>query len=234
MRMEQPVAIITGAGRGIGRAAAVELAGASYRLGLISRREQDLRETARLAGGGLVLPADVSRADEVQASIARVLEEWGRIDAVIHCAGYAPVRTVEQLSLDEWRAIIDTNLSAVFYLARAVWPTFRNQGGGVMVNLSSFSSRDPFPGLGPYGAAKAGVNLLGWAWAREGRDLGIRLHTIAPAAVETEMFRQIMTPQQFPSDQTLSPAQVARVIVQCIRGDLRHTSGEVIHLQKTV
>jgi NAD(P)-dependent dehydrogenase (short-subunit alcohol dehydrogenase family) len=78
------------------------------------------------------------------------------------------------------------------------------------------------------------LNLLGLSAAREGERIGVRVHTVAPGAVETEMFRQIATPQQWPVEKTLDPADVARVIVQCVKGDLRYTSGEVIFVRKTM
>jgi len=108
----------------------------------------------------------------------------------------------------------------------------QKQRGGVLVNISSAASRDPFPGLGVYGAAKAGMNLLGHALAREGDPVGIRVHTIAPGAVETSMLRSIITTEQYSQEKTLDPAEVARAVAACIDGDLRHTSGEVIHLHK--
>lgn len=232
--MEQSVAIVTGAGGGIGRAAAQELAKIGYRVALVGRTLQTLEETARGAAEPLVLPADLTDVAQVQALVQRVLDQWGRIDAVVHSAGYAPIRTVEQITDAEWRAVIDTNLSAAFYLSRAVWPAFRRQNGGVIVNLSSMSSRDPFAGFAAYGAAKAGVNLLGLALAREGAEIGVRIHTIAPGAVETAMFRSIRTVEQYPTEMTLSPEEVAKVICQCIAGELRYTSGEVIYLRKAL
>ena len=74
----------------------------------------------------------------------------------------------------------------------------------------------------------------GWSAAREGQAIGVSVHTIAPAAVETEMFRRILTTEQYPTEKTLAPADVAKVIVQCVRGELRHASGEVIYLHKTI
>jgi NAD(P)-dependent dehydrogenase (short-subunit alcohol dehydrogenase family) len=128
--------------------------------------------------------------------------------------------------------MIDTNLSSVVYLCRRLWPLWRKQGGGVAVNVSSFSGRDPFAGLGAYGAAKAGVNLLGIALAREGAEIGVRVHTVAPAATETAMLRSLFSAQNLPESKTLRPEAVARVIVQCICGDLDCTSGEVIYVHK--
>jgi NAD(P)-dependent dehydrogenase (short-subunit alcohol dehydrogenase family) len=103
----------------------------------------------------------------------------------------------------------------------------------VIVNVSSAASRDPFPGLGVYGAAKAGLNVLGLALAREGEPYGIRVHTIAPSATETGMFRGIMSTEQVPPEKVMAPEDVARVIAECVSGELRHTSGEVIYLHKT-
>lgn len=235
--MSDLVAVITGAGRGIGRATAIELAGAGYRVVLAGRNRAALDETLQLAAGkvgarGVVLPSDVTRPDDVERLIALTLDRFGRIDALVNNAGLAPVRSIKETTIEQWRAVIDTNLSAAFYATRAAWPAFGRQGGGVVVNISSAAARDPFAGFAAYGAAKAGLNLFGLAAAREGAAVGVRVHTIAPGAVETGMFREIMTPEQWPREKTLDPADVARVVLQCIRGDLRYASGEVIYLQK--
>jgi len=228
------VAIITGAGRGVGRAAAHALAREGYSLALVSRTQADLQITQRDAPESIALPGDISEVRHVEAVVSKSLAHFGRIDAIVHCAGIAPLLTIEQTTPQDWRAIIDTNLSAAFHLARAAWPIFRRQGGGAIVNISSLAARDPFPGFSAYGAAKAGLNLLGLALAREGQEIGVRVHTLMLGAVETAMFRKIRTPEQWPSTKTLDPADVAATIVQCLRGDLRYTSGEIITLHKTI
>jgi NAD(P)-dependent dehydrogenase (short-subunit alcohol dehydrogenase family) len=230
--MHSSVAIITGAGRGIGRAAAVELAKRGCQLSLASRSEDQLGETARLAGSGAVMRTDVTDARQIDSLVARTIGRHGRIDALVHCAGYAPAVPVEQMTDEQWHDVLNINLSSAFYLARAVWPTFRKQQSGVIVNISSFSCRDPFPGFAAYGAAKAALNAFSLVLAREGKEIGVRVHTIAPGAVETDMFRSLVTEQQWPREKTLEPSDVARVIAQCVDGDLRHTSGEVIFLSK--
>jgi NAD(P)-dependent dehydrogenase (short-subunit alcohol dehydrogenase family) len=234
LKTDPLIAILVGAGRGIGRASAIELARVGYRLVLAARNASDLEETARLAGDGLVVPTDVSQPDAVEALVSRTLGSFGRIDAIVNCAGLAPVRSIAEMSPAEWRGVMDVNLSAAFYLCHYAWPAFERQGGGVVVNVSSMASRDPFAGFAAYGAAKAGLNLLGLSAAREGERIGVRVHTVAPGAVETEMFRRIATPEQWPREKTLDPADVARVIVQCVKGDLRYTSGEVIFVRKTL
>ncbi len=231
---DHPVAIITGAGSGIGRATAIQLGYEGYTTVLVGRRRERLEQTAEcVTSESLILPADVSDPAQAQRLIDDTLAAAGRVDAVVHCAGLAPLLPIEQMETDLFNAVLATNLSAAFHLAKAAWQPMKAQGGGVLVNLSSESSRDPFTGFAAYGAAKAGVNLLGLALAREGHEHNIRVHTIAPAAVKTEMFRQLMTPEQYPTEKTLDPEAVARVIVQCITGDLCYTSGEVIYLHKT-
>jgi NAD(P)-dependent dehydrogenase (short-subunit alcohol dehydrogenase family) len=231
--MAEPVAIVTGAGRGIGRAVAVELAGRGYQLALVSRTPGELAQTASLCGGGECMPGDVGDPVRVQEIVEQALARFGRVDALVHCAGAAFMRSVEELTLQQWRETIDTNLGAVFYFCRRLWPAWRRQRGGVVVNVSSYAARDPFAGLGAYGAAKAGANLLSHALAREGAPINVRFHTVAPAATETAMLRGLMTTQQCPSKRTLEPGEVARVIVQCVCGDLVCTNGEVIYVHKT-
>ncbi len=185
--MSDRVALVTGAGRGIGRAVAVELAGRGYRLALVSRTQRELEETRALCAGAVEsfgFLCDVADVQQVDALVENVLAKFGRVDVLSHCAGMAVMKPVEQLSTEQWRGMLDTNLSSIYFLCRRLWPVFRRQGGGVVVNVSSYSARDPFAGLGAYGAAKAGVNLLGLALAREGAQIGVRVHTVAPAATE--------------------------------------------------
>ena len=233
--MTQLTAIITGAGRGIGRATARQLAQAGYRLTLVARSSAELEETARLCGGEhLISAADVCDHKSVESVVERTVTEFSRVDALIHSAGMALVRPIERLSHQQWRDTLDTNLSAAYYFCKALWPVWRRQGAAAAVLVSSEAARNPFDGLAAYGAAKAGLNLYGLALAREGAEIGLRVHVVAPGAVETAMLRSVVTPSQFPPEKALDPNDVANVIVQCVRGDLRFTSGEVIYVHKTV
>src|SRR5205809_4630484 len=185
--MNAPVALITGAGRGIGRAVAIELSLHAYALLLVSRTEGELRGSAKQTNHAHIFPADIAKPQAAKDAVQKCLERFGRLDAVVHCAGVAPILKIEETTDQQWHDVIDTNLSAAFYLARAVWPTFVEQKGGVIVNISSIAARDPFVGFAAYAAAKAGVNLLGLSLAREGAPHGIRVHTVAPGATETQM-----------------------------------------------
>jgi NAD(P)-dependent dehydrogenase (short-subunit alcohol dehydrogenase family) len=211
----------------------VELAGRGYDLALTARTAADLEETARIAkSDALIIPGDVADPAHAPRVVNDAAKRFGRIDALVNNAGYAPVRSIEQLSIDEWHRVIDVNLSATFYFCKAVWRPFSDAARGVIVNISSAASRDPFTGFSAYGAAKAGVNLFGLALAREGEARNIRVHTIAPAAVETGMFRSLLSKDQYSEEKTLPPAEVARIVALCVTGEIAATSGEVIHVHK--
>lgn len=232
--MSLPVAIVTGASRGIGRATAEELSRRGYRLALAARSRDDLEVVrSSLKTDSISSPTDITDPAQVDRLVEQTLAQFGQVDAVVNNAGVAPVLSIEQMTVQQWHEVINTNLSSTFYLCKAAWAALKRQGG-VIVNLSSISSRDPFAGFSAYAAAKAGINLLSLALAREGEPHGIRVHTVAPGAVETGMFRALMSHEKWSADKTLPPEEVARVIAGCITGELRHTSGEVIFLSRTL
>ena len=233
--VDRPVALITGAGGGIGRATAIELASQGCRLVLVGRGRERLEAAAEalIVTEALVYPADVSDPSACEAAVEAAVAAFGRLDALVNAAGFAPVLSIGSTTPQQWRAILDTNLSAAFYLMRAAWPHFERQNGGVVVNLSSFAARDPFPQLAAYAAAKAGLNGLSLAAAREGAAANVRVHALGLGAVETDMLRSVVSAEQLPSERTLTPEAVARVIGQCVTGGLAGTSGEVIWLSRT-
>jgi NAD(P)-dependent dehydrogenase (short-subunit alcohol dehydrogenase family) len=220
-----PVAIVTGASRGIGRATAAQLSHLGWHVAVVAR-------SAKSGDGTLALSRDLKTSEACAEVVAATMQAFGRIDALVNNAGYAPLLSIEQTTDQVWHDAIATNLSAAFWLSRACWSQFKKQGGGVIVNVSSAAARDPFPGFIAYGAAKAALNNLGLSLAREGAKDNIRVHTVAPGATETEMFRALPGMQDFPAESTMSPDDVARVIVQCVTGELALTSGEVLYLHK--
>ncbi len=182
----------------------------------------------------MAVPTDVARHEEVDRLAQATLDRFGRIDAVVNNAGLAPARSIIEMTISEWQAVLDTNLSAAFYLCKAAWPAFERQRSGVVVNVSSEAARDPFPGFAAYAAAKAGLNLLGLCAVREGQAIGVRVHTVAPGAVETGMLRRLFSPEQLAAEDALDPRDVAAIIIDCVRGALACSSGEVMYVHKRV
>jgi NAD(P)-dependent dehydrogenase (short-subunit alcohol dehydrogenase family) len=230
--MSKPIALITGAGRGIGRATSIQLAGHGYQLLLTSRTKSELAETARQAGGATILAGDVTSPRHAMRLISKVKALRAPLEVLVNNAGYAPAYSIDKMPLEEWDKILATNLSAVFYLCKYAWPIFVKQKRGVIVNISSAASRDPFPGLGAYGAAKAALNLFSLDLARQGKPHGIHVYTLELGAVETKMLRELVTQKQLPPEQTLDPAEVASAIYSCIAGRRRNMNGKLIYLQK--
>lgn len=242
------VVIITGGGSGIGGATAKKLLARSDAVVIAGRNSTKLNAFAATQNGSggeiICCPTDVSKPDEVEKLIGLALEWKGRIDAVINCAGAAPMQPTCDITVEQWREILDINLSSVFYMTRAIWGVFKKQfdalnqqqrlhgEAGVIINISSEAARDPFAGLAAYGAAKAGVNLLTKATAREGREIAVRVIAIAPAAVETPMFRALPIASKVPARDILDPDSVAEVIVSALDGGLQYASGETIYIHR--
>lgn len=228
-------AIVTGAGSGVGRATALALAAAGYNVTLVARRAETLAETARLiaaqqgnAARALPLAADLADPAACGTIVARTLTAFGRLDAIANVAGYAQSCPIEKITPEEWRKTIDTNLSYVMYLTAAAWPTFKEQRRGIIVNVSSMASFDPFPGFAMYAPAKAALNMFTLITAREGGPLGIRAVAVAPGAIETPMLRALFNEKILPMDKTLTPDSVAAVIRDCVTGARAFTPGETI------
>lgn len=232
-------AIITGAGKGIGRATAVELARRGYRLALIARTEVDLIETARLAGArdAMIVTADVGKRESLVAGMERAVRELGRVDALVNNAGLAPLAAYESFSHEALDEVVRVNLTAVAQGCRVVWPGMKERGvggqvGGVIVNVGSIAGIDPFEGLAVYAAAKAGVALLSQALSAEGGKHGIRVICVAPGAVETGMLRELFDADTLPASATLRPEEVAAVIADAVTGVLVHAGVRPIYLSK--
>ena len=175
-------------------------------------------------------PLDMRDPDAIKGLVEAVLSKHGRIDAVCNVAGDAPLNPIEDNTPEAWRRCVDTNLTAVVEITSRVFPAMKRQGEGVIVNVSSMASIDPFPGFSMYAATKAAVNTFTRCTADEGKDHGIRAVSIAPGAVETPMLRSLFPESQLPRDKTLDPAEVAAVIVDCVTGDRALTNGETLPL----
>jgi NADP-dependent 3-hydroxy acid dehydrogenase YdfG len=232
--LEGKVALVTGAGSGIGKAIALALAGEGATLALAGRREANLAETkaAIEAKGGkaVAFRLDVVKHDDAAKAIAAIKASLGPVDILVNNAGHSSrVRNIRFMSEAEWRAIVDLNLTAVFSLTQAALPDMLAKKAGTIVTIASYSGLNgTLLGGAAYGAAKAGViNLMGFVH-NTFRNQGIRATAVVPGEADTPIMER--RPQK-PSDEEratmLAPEDVAQAVRLCATLPARATIPEL-------
>jgi len=209
------VAIVTGAGRGIGRAIAERFAAEGAGVVLAARTVSDLenvaRELDRADARALAVPTDVTDDAAVQRLVERAVEAFGRIDILVTAAGVASFGPVAEATPRDWDAMLLVNLRAVMTCCRAVLPPMLARRGGTIINVASIAASRPIPGAAAYTATKAGV--VGWSrvLAEELRAGGVRVGVLVPGAVDTPLWDAI--PGGPDRTRMLRPEDVARAAV---------------------
>jgi NAD(P)-dependent dehydrogenase (short-subunit alcohol dehydrogenase family) len=197
MSIKDRIAIITGAGRGVGRATAQLFAREGAHVALFSRTRSELdaalEEIIREGGQGLAVAGDVGREEDVQQLFQRVQEVYGQVDILVNCAGIVVVRPFLEMDSSTWDQVLNSNLRGTFLCCREAFRRMAERQQGVIINLSSLSGVkgvEKFPGLSAYNVSKAGVAGLTEILAVEGKPYNIRVCAVSPGAVDTEMLRQ--------------------------------------------
>ncbi len=233
MTLEGRVCVVTGAGRGIGRATVLRLTAAGANVLAAARTAGDLEETAALAAGRpgrcATMVADVTQPDQVREMVARCLAEFGRLDVLVNNAGLAPLASIENVTDAMLDDVLAVNVKAVLYACRAAWPALK-ESHGTIINISSLAAADPFPGFAVYGGTKAWVNVFSQALAGEGKPLGIRVFVLGPGAVETQMLRQAFP--KLPENQTLQPDEVAAAIEWLLDDRCAPMTGQTFYVRR--
>jgi NAD(P)-dependent dehydrogenase (short-subunit alcohol dehydrogenase family) len=188
----QKVAIVTGAGSGIGRAVALALARDGHAVALSGRRTEALQQTASLAVGQttLIVPTNVADATSVAALFEKVTQKFGRLDLLFNNAGTgAPAIAMEELTLAQWQAVVDTNLTGAFLCTQAAMRAMKAQTprGGRIINNGSISAHAPRPNSAPYTATKHAITGLTKSTALDGRAFDIACGQIDIGNAETPM-----------------------------------------------
>jgi len=187
------VAIVTGAGSGIGKAAALELLKEGYRVALAGRRRERLDETASESAAGdrvLVVPTDVADAAAVKALFAKTREAFGRLDVLFNNAGRsAPGIPLEDVTYEQWRKVVDVNLTGIFLCTQEAFRIMKSQDprGGRIINNGSISAHTPRPNSAPYTASKHAVTGLTKSTALDGRKYDIACSQIDIGNARTEI-----------------------------------------------
>lgn len=191
-QLQDRVAIVTGASRGIGRAVAIALAREGAKIVVNYARsstaaDEVVKEIAQAQGEAIALQADVSKAEEVDQLIEQTLNKFGRIDILVNNAGITRDTLLLRMKPEDWQAVIDLNLTGVFLCTRAVSKTMIKQRSGRIINISSVAGQMGNPGQANYSAAKAGVIGFTKTIAKELASRGITVNAVAPGFIETDM-----------------------------------------------
>ena len=196
--LRDQIVLVTGASRGIGASIAVACADAGADVAVGYRSDRDgaqatvdaIKERGRAS---IALQADVSDAGAVDAMVDGVVEHFGRVDGLVNNAGVMPESYVVDMAIDEWRNVIDIDLTGAFLCTRAILPRMLEQGSGSIVMISSRLGQIGFAGVAHYSAAKAGLIALAKSLAKEVGPKGIRVNVVAPGVTVTEMTADITT-----------------------------------------
>ena len=213
MKLADQVAVITGAGRGIGRAVALAFAREGARVALASRTSAELdavaAEVRDFGGRALPVPTDVTQEFSVERLMARALAELGGLDVLVTAAGKLTVGPVAETKLEEWESMMEVNLRGVYLTCRAALAPMMRQRRGTIINVVSVAAKRPIPGSAAYTASKQGVLGFTQVLAEEMRPYGIRVGALSPGAVSTPLWDSI--PNAPDRARMLTPEHVAEV-----------------------
>ncbi|MBC03477.1 MAG: ketoreductase [Phycisphaerae bacterium] len=215
-----PVALITGAGGGIGRATSRMLAEQGHAVALLGRTASTLEASAEQLPPetpALIIEADLADPDACVDAIDAVTSRFGRLDVIVNNAGVAPQVSIQETDARLVRETIDANLVGPIVLVSSAWPLLVKTRGCV-VNISSMASIDPFRGFTAYAASKSGLDSLTRSIMAEADETGIRAFTLNPGIVETSMLRSLFDESMVPMGTAMEPDEVANEILACIEG----------------
>jgi 3-oxoacyl-[acyl-carrier protein] reductase len=226
----QPVAFVTGATEGIGRAIALALGRAGYRIGACARTPSRLRDLhSELTAAGIpaaVHPADVSEPADVETMVAELERALGPADVLVNNAGIAILKPFEELTLDDWDSTMATNLRSLYLVTRAVLPGMRRRRRGAIVNIASLAGKNGFAGGTAYAASKHAVMGFSRSLMLEVRKDDIRVITICPGSVDTPLLhgQSVLQPN---FERILRPEDVAAIVLGALSLPDRATVSEL-------
>ena len=230
MRLANRIAIVTGGGRGIGRAIAVGYAreGADIALAARTQTEIDMvaEEIGALGRRALPLTCDVANEEQVKETVARTVSEFGRVDILVNNAGIGSLRPIHGITLSAWERMLAVNLTGTFLFTKHVWKPMQKQGGGVIVNVASLGGRKGLPMQSAYAASKWGQIGFTLSAAEEGKPLNIRVNAIAPGRGDTAMRAAINEDKS----KILKAEDHVGVCVFLASDEARYVTGQVLEI----
>jgi 3-oxoacyl-[acyl-carrier protein] reductase len=237
MDLTGKVALVTGSGRGIGKAIAVKLAGLGARViinDMNDAAEATAREISSAGNPGLFIKANVSLSSEVNAMVDRVVADCGKLDILINNAGITRDQITLRMSDDDWDAVISVNLKGVFLCSRAAMKYMIKQRYGRIINISSIVGIVGNPGQANYSAAKAGIIGLTRTLAKEIGSRQVTVNAVCPGFIETEMTQKLSEKVRESANQRIplgffgSPADVADAVAFLASDSARYITGQYL------
>lgn len=214
--LDGQVAVVTGGNRGIGRGVVEGLAGEGATVVLTAREQSDADEAASAIGGKCIgISCDVRDHSQVQALFAETEKRAGGLDVLVNNAGVGIFGAIADMSPDDWRTVIETNLNGVYYCCHEAIPLMRSRGGGYIMNVSSLAGRNAFPNGAAYNASKFGLNGFSEALMQEVRYDGIRVSYLMPGSVATDFGSGRGSTHK--QGWALTPSEVSDVVLDLLR-----------------
>ena len=235
-RFDSKTVIVTGAGRGIGRAIAERFASEGADVLCVGRTREPLEETAALCGSAWVVTGDVSRSEDVDGVLAAALERWERIDVLVNNAGIDDETPFLDMSEEDWRAVIATNLTGVFLMSQRVARAMRDSKGGVILHNISIDALGGDGSFASYNASKAALLGLNRTMALELAQYGIRVNGVSPGFTHTDMTERAVGPklmaylngsfERVPMRRLVKPAEIAGAFAFLASDDASAITGQ--------
>ena len=216
--------LVTGGGSGIGRAAAQSLQSGGWQVVIAGRRLEALQETAHETDMQC-LQADLNQEGAGAALVDLVVQQYGRLDAVVHCAGDVQFKAVAESSVEDLRGYMRVHVESALDMVSAGWGVLSEAGPGRVVVLSSLSAHDPFPRVGVYGMAKAALEGLVRAIESDGAG-AIKAFCIAPGCVDTPLLWRLFNPEDLAGVSIAQPADIAAIVVDMVEGCCDEQAGK--------
>ena len=224
--LQNQVAVITGGSRGIGFRIAKMLVQHGVRVAIGSRQKASLDEALaslkKIAPSGVLgLETDVRDYAQVERLMESAEKQFGGLDILVNNAGIGIFRAVDEMTPEEWNAVVETNLTGCFYCVRAAVPRMKRRGGGYIFNISSLAGKNAFAGGAAYNASKAGLNLFSEAMMLDLRYHNIRVSYILPGSVETSFSHPFAKGEGRKAGWKIEPNDVAQIVVNLLQSDPR-------------